>query len=99
MFNLPNVATLKLVSAVLLLQQLQVSIHLLLLLLSQFLLHPVESLLLRLLGDPPLESLALDPLLKHRHLILVVSLNRIHHEPVLQLLPLLILLVLPLLLQ
>ena len=96
-FDLPNVTTLKLVSVVLLSQQLQIAIHLSFLLIVQLLLHPSESMLLSLLGDSSLETLILDALLEQLNLVLVVGFDRIYHQPVLYSFLLLCLLVLLLL--
>ena len=99
MFDLADVAALKLISAVLLLQQLQVPFDLLPLLIVEFPFHPSECLLLRLLRDSTLEALTLDPLFEQLHLILVVGLDGVDHELVLDLLSLLVLLEFTLLLQ
>jgi hypothetical protein len=56
-------------------------------------------MLLSLLGDATLEALAFNALLKELDLVLIVGLDGIHHQPVLQLLLLLILLEFTLLLQ
>jgi hypothetical protein len=97
--NLPNVAALKLVSVVLLLQQLKVSFDLFLFLITDLLLHAGEGMLLSLLGDATLEALAFNPLLEELDLVLIVGLDGIHHQPVLKLLLFLVLLELTLLLE
>ena len=99
MFDLADVAALKLISAVLLLQQLQISVDLFLFLISELFLHAVKSLLLCLLSNTTLETLTFDALLKKLHLILVVCLNGIYHQLVLKLLLDLILLELAFLLE
>lgn len=79
MFYFTNIAALKLISAVFLLQQLKVSFDFALLLIVKLALHAGEGWLLCLLGDTSLESLALNPLFKKRNLILVVGLDRVDH--------------------
>lgn len=83
MLNLPNVAALKLVSVILLLQQLQVSFNLFLFLITDLFLHASQGMLLSLLGDTTLEALAFNALLEELDLVLVVGLDGIHHKPVL----------------
>lgn len=99
MLNFPNIAALKLVSVVLLLQQLKVSFDLFLFLIADLFLHAVEGMLLSLLGDVTLKALACNALLEELDLVLIVGLDGIHHQPVLKLLLLLILFELTLLLE
>ena len=64
MLNLPNIAAFKLVSVILLLQQLQVSFDLFLFLVTDLFLHAGECMLLSLLGDATLKALAFNALLE-----------------------------------
>jgi hypothetical protein len=97
--NLADVAALKLISVILLLQQLQVSFYLFLFLITDLFLHAGQGMLLSLLGDATLEALTFNALLEELDLVLVVGLDGIHHQPVLKLLLLLVLLELSLLLE
>ena len=83
MLNLPNIAALKLVSVILLLQQLQVSFDFFLFLVTDLFLHAGQGMLLSLLGDATLEALAFNALLEKLDLVLVVGLDGIHHQPIL----------------
>lgn len=85
MFYFTHIAALELISVVLLLQQLKVSLDFALLLIIELALHAGEGGLLGLLRHSTFESLALNPLLEQRNLILVVGLNGVDHKSVLHL--------------
>jgi len=99
MFDFVDVAALELVSAIFLLEQLQVAVDFALLLIVELTLHPGQSLGLCLLSHASLEALLLNALLEELNLILVVGLNGVDHELVLEFLSFLVLLELSLFLE